>query len=176
MKIFLRQHDERLMAESNKIYKIAFWILTIGIGIDLYYGIMYHQVAFVNDIALDGVGVRPLEFAAFMIALVFCIIMQTRKGIFDTGKYNEVDSDPIGYFVVWAVVGALAVFAGIAILRSFAEYQLVGFENIHWLANSAMALFTAIPTFLAIYVALFLNFRTVKAVQRKEESKLDSGD
>ncbi|MBS5704038.1 MAG: hypothetical protein KHW93_09450, partial [Butyricicoccus pullicaecorum] len=76
MKLFDKKpKDERVVAETNRIYKAGYMILTFGILVDLYL-----QFSSVNG---SGFSVRPVELGIFMLAQIACLVMMVRKGLAD---------------------------------------------------------------------------------------------
>ena len=82
MKLFDKKpKDERVVAETNRIYKAGYMILTFGILVDLYL-----QFSSVNG---SGFSVRPVELGIFMLAQIACLVMMVRKGLADDNRYAE---------------------------------------------------------------------------------------
>ena len=87
MKLFDKKpKDERVVAETNRIYKAGYMILTFGILVDLYL-----QFSSVNG---SGFSVRPVELGIFMLAQIACLVMMVRKGLADDNRYAEADVFP----------------------------------------------------------------------------------
>lgn len=72
MKLFEKKpQDERVEMESNKTYKIGFYVFTVGILADI-----------LLTVLRDG-AFNWMEWAVFMAAQIVCVIVNTRKGITD---------------------------------------------------------------------------------------------
>jgi len=171
----LSNRDERLVVEANKVYTIGYFILTIGLALDIYYGF-----AQVSVVALQNMSVNlfnyfnPFEFLVFMTAHIVCIIVAGKRGILETNRYIDTESFPKKYYLI--VSGLAAVAAGLvaAMLRVLAESQILGVDNISWLRNAIVGLVVTVTVFFSALFALYINYRAVKHEQTKILYRLDT--
>ena len=110
MKLFQKkQKDERVVAETNRIYKVGYLIFNIGILFDLYL-----QLA-------DGGGsaMRPVEWVVLLAANLICLTMMVRKGMADDDRYAETDVFPKKHYALVSLgagVGAAVLFIALKML------------------------------------------------------------
>lgn len=103
--------DERLEAESAKIYKIGFVLLSFGMLMIFFYQFIARQVAWVHSDASEmphGFA-TPFEAAMYLwlvLVMLICAGLQTRKGYVDTNRFGQTEHLPVGYFLLSAVLAA----------------------------------------------------------------------
>ncbi|MEG2369404.1 MAG: DUF6773 family protein [Raoultibacter sp.] len=169
-----RVRDERLVNELNKIYAVGFQIFSAGMVIAFYYEFMRSNVAFVNDLPEQASTISPIVAATFFIAEGVGIILMMRKGITDTGRFNEVETFPLGFYALQA--GGLAV--GVVVLttltRVVAEYQLLGAQSIHWGWGFLIGIVLGSMVFVLTLAVNWLSFRAAKRRQKHILNALDN--
>ena len=173
--------DERLEAESAKIYKLGFMLLSFGMLALLVYQMMAQQVAWVHN---GGSGAfhlfaNPVDAAMYawlFIVMLVCAVLQTRKGYVDTNRFGQTDRLPAGYFLLVAGITGVASTLAIAAMRCIAEAQIVPFEGIFWAANLATGVVFGVMIFAATFGALCLAFYEAKHRRAKIEAALDATD
>ncbi len=112
--------DERVEAESNRIYKVGFIMLTFGLLVALGYDTMVRQIVWMHEIDMTGSGVMQFDMFHVMVVswllltCLACAVLQSRKGFAEDGnRFSETDRFPGGYFAL--VSGLAAVVAGVLI-------------------------------------------------------------
>lgn len=173
--------DERLEAESAKIYKLGFMLLSFGMLALLVYQIMAQQVAWVHNggngaFHLFASPVDAAMYAWLFIVMLVCAVLQTRKGYVDTNRFGQTDCLPAGYFLLVAGLTGVSSALAIAAMRCIAEAQIVPFESIFWAANLATGVVFGILIFAATFGALCLAFYDAKHHRAKIEAELDATD
>lgn len=163
MKMQKKQKDERIIAETNKIYKIGFHILTIGILIDLF-------LQFTNVSATEhsiGFSFRVIEFGAFMAAQIVCVALMARKGMMDNNKYAEAEIFPKKYYLrVSLIAGVATGLAFSALVMFFNPYQLESMQQ-KFLVGGLLFAFLLCLTAISIYVTYYIIFRLAKKRRAK---------
>ena len=173
--------DERLEAESAKIYKLGFMLLSFGMLALLVYQIMAQQVAWVHNggngaFHLFANPVDAAMYAWLFIVMLVCAVLQTRKGYVDTNRFGQTDRLPAGYFLLVAGITGVSSALAIAAMRCIAEAQIVPFEGIFWAANLATGVVFGVMIFVATFGALCLAFYEAKHRRAKIEAELDAND
>ena len=82
-KIWKATDDERLLAESGKIYRVGFWVLAAGILLDVLMKAAVYLPAWVGE-----AGIFPLlglEGIVLIAALVLCALLAAGRGILTLG-------------------------------------------------------------------------------------------
>lgn len=173
--------DERVEAESNRIYKVGFIMLTFGLLVALGYDTMVRQIVWMHEIDMTGSGVMQFDMFHVMVVswllltCLACAVLQSRKGFADDGnRFSETDRFPGGYFAL--VSGLAAVVAGvlIALLRVLAELQVLGSVGASaWFAAAVLGLSIAALLFVVLVVAFYVSFRAAKSRRRAIGALLD---
>ena len=164
---FEKSKDERVEAELNRIYRIGFYVLMLGIAFDVILQIT----------SFDAVGrfpsftVRPVEFAALMISCVLCLVLMVRRGIGDEGRYAEAERFPRGHYLAFsALAGAIA--GGLEGVLSVPRYMEMLPES--WLI---VTVFSAAGTFVItaplIYLLQYACFRAAKKRREKAAQAIE---
>lgn len=126
--------DERLEAESAKIYKIGFVLLSFGMLMIFFYQFIARQVAWVHSDASEmphGFA-TPFEAAMYLwlvLVMLICAGLQTRKGYVDTNRFGQTEHLPVGYFLLLSGLSGAAFALVIAAMRCIAEVQIVPLES-----------------------------------------------
>ncbi len=173
MKYFAkRPKDERVQAEINNIYRIAYFVLSFGIAFDLVLQIT--DLSF--SIAAGGAAspVRPVEFLVFIAANILSLILMVRKGFGDdNSRYAEMDRFPHSHYLGLSVLAALG---GALICGGIMVYQQYGQTSASSLALIVSVLCGSVflSIFLMMYAALYLWFRVAKRRRAKIERELES--
>lgn len=158
MKLSRKPKDERITAQMGKIYKVGFWILGIGLAIDVYL-----QESAQMLLATGVVEVRLNEVIIFLAGFLYVCIQMVRKGIFDDDlRYADTETFPVGYGLKLSVIGSLA--AGVLLVggRIYNEIVYNGLSQVTWLGDAAMFLVFTVSLFGLIYVAEYLTWRIAK--------------
>ena len=119
--------DERLEAESAKVYKIGFVLLSFGMLMIFFYQFIARQVAWVHSDASE----MPLGFATpfeatmylwLVLVMLICAGLQTRKGYVDTNRFGQTEHLPVGYFLLVSGLSG-AAFAQCAVSLRCRSYR-----------------------------------------------------
>ena len=114
--------DERLEAESAKIYKIGSVLLSFGMLMIFFYQFIARQVAWVHSDASEmphGFA-TPFEAAMYLwlvLVMLICAGLQTRKGYVDTNRFGQTEYLPVGYFLLLSGLSGAAFALVIAAMR-----------------------------------------------------------
>lgn len=176
---YMGSKDERLEAEENKSMKVASYILLVGSTMSLYYWIMVNQVANTTDhpvLTPLGASVVPVDLLLILTILAagFASVgMQIRGGTFSSYKrYAEVDRIP------WDYVASFALFCGAVLgvltcgMRTLAEIQIVGIENVAWFGDLAIGVVFFFMGFVVGFVAISLTINDAIKRRRLLEDEL----
>ncbi len=168
--------DERLEAESCKIYRVGFVLLSFGMLFYFVYGLMAAQVAWVHGSSADmSIMFDPL-FLWFMLVMVVCSIMQTRKGFVETNRFGQTDVFPLGFFAFISAVSGVASTIAIWAMRCIAELQIVPADQVFWATNLATGSVFGILIFGATLLSFYLMFRAAKSRRAKLDREFGLGD
>lgn len=180
IKDFMSKHqagkDERLVAESNKIYRVGYIVMNVGFLAWSFYLVMKNQVMMVNDLT-ESVIFTSTDIAMFLLFLttnIICSWLSIRKGFVDDGRYGEADAYPASYILVMSAGVAAMVLVLSTLLRSLAEIELLGLGNVHWLANGAIGCVFATMTFIVALLAFSISYWSAKS--RREKLLRDAMD
>ncbi|RKJ80299.1 hypothetical protein D7X33_06175 [Butyricicoccus sp. 1XD8-22] len=164
---FEKSKDERVEAELNRIYRIGFYVLLLGIAFD----VILQVTSFGAEGSFVGFHVRPVEFAALIVSCVLCLVMMVRRGIGDEGRYAEADRFPHGHYIAFsAIAGAIA--GGLQGVLCVPKYMEMAPES--WLL---VAVFSAVGTFVitapCIYLIQYGCFRAAKKHREKAAQAIE---
>lgn len=155
--------DERLEAESCKIYRVGFWLLSAGVTLSFVYQATAAQVAWMHGVvgSAPEIAIDPLT-AWFLLVLVILCVMQTRRGFVETNRFGQTDTFPSGYFSLIAGLVGLGFAVVIWAMRCIAEVQVVGIGQVSWLANLAVGLVEGAFCWVLVLLLSYLQFRFAK--------------
>ena len=164
-----RARDERVVAETNQIYKVGYLILSIGILVDL--------CTQFSGLQLTGQGAsltfRPVELGVFLLAQAVCVVLMARRGFMDDGRFAEAERFPKGHYArcgLAAGAAAAAVFTGLRLLA----YPSWAF-GARAFAIASGVLFASLTVLVAggVYLAFYLTFLAARSRRRKLEKRLE---
>ena len=164
--------DERLEAENCKIYRVGFMLLSFGMLLYFVYGLMAQQVAWVHGDAVDATVMFDPLFIWFMIVMVVCTVMQTRKGFVETNRFGQTEKFPLGFFTFVSAASGVASTIAIWAMRCIAEVQIVPADQVFWLANLAVGFVSGVLIFTATLLVFYLQFRAAKSRREKMNREL----
>ena len=165
--------DERLVAESNRIYAKGFAGLAFVCCMVFLYQTMLEQVSCVEEVPLyTNVGQRLLSPSLLLIAgmvavCVTCLSLQCKKGFVDTGRFGEADRFAAEYYLACSGAFGAVLMLVMAGLRIVAEWQIVGFDNILWLPDLAVGAVFGMMGFALLTLAFYLTFLDAKRNRQK---------
>ncbi len=153
MKLFQKkQKDERVVAETNRIYKVGYLIFNIGILFDLYL-----QIA-----AGQGFAIRSVEWLVLIAANLVCLVMMVRKGMADDDRYAETDVFPKKHYALVSLgVGAAAAALMVGMKMLMNPYWELGAQTLA-LVLGITFVSMALTTAVGIYALQYLVFRLAR--------------
>lgn len=166
--------DERLVAESNRIYKTGFWLFVVGYGLYVWHSFMLSQVAFVNDLT-PGFETEVSPFLNSWFLLVFAVVgfLLVRKGIFAFDDLDEQGLFPVERCLGASFGSAAVVLVLATLMRALAEFELMGFEGVNWLDDVVIACVFAMEVFVAALVCFAASYAVAKRRRKRLEADLD---
>ena len=142
--------------------------------IAFYYEFMRSNVAFVNDLPEQGSTMSPIVVATFFLAECVGIVLMMRKGITDTGRFNEMETFPFGFYALQAGGVAVGVVVLTALMRVVAEYQMLGAQSIHWGWGFLIGIVLGLMVFVLTFAVNWFAFRAAKRRQKHILNALDN--
>lgn len=157
--------DERVIAETNRIYKIGYLILVLGILVDLYL-----QIA---DSGMGEAQFRPVELGTLVLANAVCLVMMVRRGLSDDDRYAEADVFPRKHYALVSLAAGAGSAALFLVIRMVAfpywEFGTKTFILVMGICFLSILLTTAITVYLLQYVV----FRLAKNRRAREQEEDD---
>lgn len=171
--------DERVEAESNRVYKLGFVMLSFGVLVYLYYDWSLKQAMWMRDVLANGTG--RMEFTTadlflcgwFALTMIVGMVLLVRKGFGDDNRFAEVEQFPIGHYALTSIAFTVAVDVVATGLRVLAEFQVLDAGEIMWPAvafGSVLALVVGIPLFLLGY---WVAFKSAQSRRKQLELRFD---
>lgn len=169
-----KEVDERIVAESNRIYKTGFWLFVVGYGLYVWHSFMLSQVAFVNDLT-PGFETEVSPFLNSWFLLVFAIVglMLARKGILAFGDLDEQGLFPVERCLSASLGSAAVVLVLATLMRALAEFELMGLEGVNWLDDVVIACVFAMEVFVAVLACSAASYAVAKRRRKRLETDLD---
>ena len=155
--------DERVAAEINRIYKIGYLILTIGIGAD----IIIESVT-----SPAGIRIRPLETAVFFLAQFVCMALMVHKGLADDNQYAEADVFPLRHTL------KIGLFAGLVSGAAAAAFRIAQFDAAMTGGIKAMifGMMVCVTTVMVTVTVLLLQYLMFRLAKRRRSAMLSDED
>ena len=164
LKIWKATDDERLLAESGKIYRVGFWLLAAGILLDILMKAAMYLPAWVGE-----AGIFPLlglESLVLVAALVLCALLAAGRGILTLGADPVADHFPAKHYAL--------VSLGLGLGLSVISLLLRAVFHPHWefgpgaliLVLGLIVLFVTGATFAVCFGTLYLFFRIARRRRR----------
>lgn len=168
-----KEVDERIVAESNRIYKTGFWLFVAGYGLYVWHRFMLSQVAFVNGLTSDFEAADP--FLSFWFMLVFAIVwfMLVRKGIFSSDPFGGYDLFPVERFLITTFGSAAIVFVFATLMRALVEFELMGLGGVNLLDDIVIACVFAMEVYVLSIVGFIATYYAAKRRCKHIECDLD---
>lgn len=164
--------DERVEAESNRVYKIGFVMLSIGMLVYMYYDWTLKQAAFMRDVLATGSGRMDFTSADlflygwFALTMLVGIVLLCRKGFSDDNRFAEADKFPaVHYMLVSVVLVAIADVLATAI-RVLAEFQVLGAAGIMWSSVAFGSVFMVVAGIPFGLLVFWVGFNTARNRRR----------
>lgn len=169
-----KETDERIVAESNRIYKTGFWLFVAGYGLYVWHSFMLSQVAFVNELTPDfQTAVSPFLNSWFMLVFAVVGFMLARKGIFAPVDLDEYELFPVERCLSASFGSGAVVFVLAALMRAFAQFELMGFEGVNWFEDAIIACLFGMEVFVAALVCFAVSYIFAKRCRRRLEADYD---
>lgn len=175
-RLYRREPDERIAAEANRIYRMGYVLLLVGLMLYLWHGLMVTQVATVNELqtVLDaGPVTDPFVSGWCLLVIVVVSVQCFRKGVFSRDDRDGFDVIPIETWLSCSLALGVFVFVLAMLMRAFVEVELMGFEGLNWLDDAVIAAVYALMVFLLVFLgSMGLTFAD-KRRRRRVEAQLD---
>ena len=153
------QNDERVIGESNRIYRLCFFILCGGIFLDLI--IKFNLYTFWETTA-QTLQLFLLETVLLVTVFYMHIFMLARRGIAFGSVCTELGRFPCGRYALLASVPALMISLGIWLPRfALGSWEYGVFNAI--LFCSAIIILTFLAGFLVLFGSFYAAFRVAKS-------------
>lgn len=178
-KAYVGPKDERVEAESNRIYKVGFIMLSFGLVAYLYCGSALKQAMFMRDMLATGSGSIELTagdlflYGWILLTMVVCAVLQCRKGFVDNNRFAEVETFPARYYALTSCFVSVGLGVLAPAIRVLAEFQIRGAEGIMWRDAAIQGIVIAIAMFLALMLVYWAAFKTAQSRRKQLELRLD---
>lgn len=170
--------DERVEAESNRVYKVGFVMLSFGVLVYMYYDWALKQAMFMRDVMAGGAGHVELTSADlflygwFALTMLVGIALLCRKGFSDDNRFAEADKFPVVHYTL--VLTGFVVVADMltTAIRVLAEFQVLGAAGIAWWSvafGSVPMIVVGIPFGLLVF---WVSFSAARSRRRRLELSL----
>lgn len=156
-------NDERAVYESNRIHKRCFYILCVGIFVDLI--IKFNLYKFEEDV-LQTVLAFAIEAVLLVAVFYINLFALARKGIAFGASEVELDKFPIKLYASLSALIAFTLAVGMWTLRFCTGSWEYGLFNAV-LFCSAIYLVTFVFAFLIIYIGFYFAFAVAKKAQNE---------
>lgn len=154
--------DERIVSEINKTYRIGFYILSIGILIDLYQK---------WSAGVYGFWESGLEGLLLVAANVAVLVAQGRRGLMDdNARYAESDRFPLRHYLLVS----LAAGVGASVLMCALRLANGSFSPAVPLAVAVLGVSMAVTVTLCCLLAYYGMYRVAR--RRRAALLEDGGD
>ena len=159
-KIWKATDDERLLAESGRIYRIGFWVLAAGVLLDLLVKTATYLPAWVGE---EGIfPLMGLETLVLLAALLLCALLAAGRGILTVGADPEAERFPARHYALVSLGIGLGLSVASLLLRVVFH---PGWEYDVWalvLVFGILILIVTAFTFAVCFVSFYLLFRVAK--------------
>ena len=176
LRVFGGPVDERVRAETDRIYKVGFWILAVGLMVYQYYGYWRSQVEWVYGLVDSAHAheyvdpfVRVLFFAAFLV-IAFLLY---RRGLAGIDDFDGPSESLTGACLNGAALAGLAVGVLTAAVRFVAQCQLLGFDRMRPLDDAVIGVFMGLQAGFLVLLVLLAYHHLAKRRLAKLEKDLD---
>lgn len=162
-------NDERVVKESNQIYKICFYVLWTFIFIDVL--IKFNLYTFDESPSymwyLFGV-----EALFLVVIFYFYIIANASKGILIGASNLEINKFPLKRYLLISVILSLILSIGLFVIRYIVSNikGLVGDGGEYWIGF--FTLLTFVLAFITLFSSFYLCYSIVTKVNKKMEEQL----
>lgn len=155
--LFPPQKDERIAGEINKIYRVGYMILSLGLMVDIFLQ------------SIQGT-IRILEFLTFVLANVVCAVLMARRGIGDEGKYAEADVFPKRHTALVALGASAAAAFLMTVLRTVAQLPAWKWDLwVFWVSQIFIFVSMLVLCAPAIYAGQYALFCAARRRRKRME-------
>ena len=159
-KLWKATDDERLLSESGRIYRVGFWVFSVGVGLDVLIKLALYLPGSRQSWGLFSLA--GLEGIALLAALVLGALLAAGRGILTLGADPEAERFPARHYAL--------VSLGLGLGLSVVGLALRAILYPHWefdtgalvLVFGAVVFFVTAVTFLVCFSASYLLFRLAK--------------
>lgn len=145
--------DERLVFETNRIYRNGFSLFLLGYFLYVWHSFMVSQVSYVNGLTDEWVSSSSTFLNAwFLITMLVIGVQLYRKGVFTPDKPAAYDLFPVGQNLTASLIVAGVVFVTSLAMRAFVEFQLLGLEGVNLLHDAVIATVFAFEVFILVMI------------------------
>lgn len=163
-KVWRATDDERLMAESGRIYRVGFWVLAVGILLDVLMKTAVYLPAWVEEGIFPLLGLESLVLVA---ALVLCALLAAGRGILTLGADPEAERFPARHYALVSLGIGLGLSVVSLLLRVIFHPGWEFDTGALVLVFGLVVLFVTGITFLVCFATLYLLFRVAKRRRRQ---------
>lgn len=159
-------YDERVVNESNQIYKICFYILCGFIFIDII--IKFNLYTF-NESPSYMWYLFGVETLFLLITFYFNLIANACKGILVGASDLEINRFPLKRYTIISLVLSLIIAIGMFVIRYIVSNikSLVGDGGEYWIAFFTLIAF--IISFSILLISFYICYRVVTAKNKRIE-------
>lgn len=161
--------DERIVAEINRVYRAAYYIMDFGIAVDLYFK-MSGTAAIPSGLA--GFRAFWLELIVFLTANLVTLFQLWRRGLMDDNAiYAEADTFPLRHYLLESVAAGAGTSLLLCVLRVlFARGTALGPVVLAFTFGS-MFVFTSTACLLVEYLMFRAARRRRRALYGEEDER-----
>lgn len=162
--------DERLVFETNRIYRNGFLLFMLGYLLYSWRGFMISQVSYVNNLTETWEShTDPFLSAWFLLTMLVIGVQLFRKGVFVPDKPAAYDLFPVGRSLALSlsIAGSMFVFA--TLMRAFVEFELLGPGGVNWLHDVVIAAVFAFE----VFVIFMIGHAVVYFAARRRVARFD---
>lgn len=156
----VKLRDERVVAESNRIYKIGFYVFTVGIALDMFIKACNQEPG--------AASADSFEWFVFLAAQFTCLVLFSRKGIYS----EDVMAEAFNWKKHILSFSGAGLLCGVLVAaRNVTVYNLQGNQAI------VTALLTIVLICISVLVLCLLlariSFSWAKARREEQERELE---
>ena len=171
LRIWKATDDERILAESGKIYRIGFWVLAAGVGLDVLIKLALYLPGYIGTWGVFPlVGMEGIVLAA---ALVLCALLAAGRGILTVGANPEAERFPLKHYALASLVFGLGLgVLGLALRMIFYPYWEGDLFSMILLLGVLLRVIGGV-IFLVCLTTFYLMFRLARRRRRRLEKEAD---
>ena len=164
-KLWKATDDERLLSESGRIYRVGFWVFSVGVGLDVLI-----KLALYLPGSRQSWGLFPLvgmEGIVLAGALVLCALLAAGRGILTLGADPEAERFPARHYALVSLgLGLGLSVAGLALRAIFYPHWEFDAGALVLVFGLIILVVTGIA-FLVCFATFYLLFRIARWRRRR---------